>query len=79
MPPVYPSTCVVLGVQVQEVQYHPPNALWPNPEIMKTVPFDYTVHDPKYDDISSVYNPGHKPGAEGGASFDAQQPLRSTV
>lgn len=61
--------CVYLGVQLQEVQYHPPNASWPNPEIMKAIPFDYTVHDPKYDDISSVYNPAYKPSAEGGHSF----------
>uniref|UniRef100_H2RJI2 Growth regulating estrogen receptor binding 1 n=1 Tax=Takifugu rubripes TaxID=31033 RepID=H2RJI2_TAKRU len=52
-------------VQLQEVQYHPPNTSWPNPEIMKTIPFDYTVHDPKYDDISSVYNPAYKPSDEG--------------
>ncbi|TNM90692.1 hypothetical protein fugu_002981 [Takifugu bimaculatus] len=53
------------SVQLQEVQYHPPNTSWPNPEIMKTIPFDYTVHDPKYDDISSVYNPAYKPNDEG--------------
>uniref|UniRef100_A0A3P8RZ11 Growth regulating estrogen receptor binding 1 n=1 Tax=Amphiprion percula TaxID=161767 RepID=A0A3P8RZ11_AMPPE len=47
------------------VQYHPPNAPWPNPDIMKTMPFDYSIHDPKYDDISSVYCPGYKPSAEG--------------
>lgn len=47
------------------MQYHPPNASWPNPEIMKTMPFDYTVHDPKYDDISSIYNPGFKPESRG--------------
>uniref|UniRef100_A0A3Q1G1B5 Growth regulating estrogen receptor binding 1 n=1 Tax=Acanthochromis polyacanthus TaxID=80966 RepID=A0A3Q1G1B5_9TELE len=47
------------------VQYHPPNAPWPNPDIMKTMPFDYNIHDPKYDDISSVYCPGYKPSAEG--------------
>lgn len=32
---------------------------------MKTMPFDYTIHDPKYDDISSVYSPGYKPGTDG--------------
>lgn len=66
--PVYSLNPLVrLGVQVQGVQYHPPNTPWPNPEILKTMPFDYTIHDPKYDDISSVYNPGYKP--EGGGSF----------
>lgn len=56
---------VHLDVQEGAVQYHPPNASWPNPDIMKTMPFDYTVHDPKYDDISPVYCPGYKPSADG--------------
>uniref|UniRef100_A0A3Q3N2C2 Growth regulating estrogen receptor binding 1 n=1 Tax=Mastacembelus armatus TaxID=205130 RepID=A0A3Q3N2C2_9TELE len=47
------------------VQYHHPNTPWPNPDIMRTMPFDYTIHDPKYDDISIVYCPGYKPSAEG--------------
>lgn len=68
-----------LGVQLQEVQYHPPKTSWPNPEIMKTIPFDYTVHDPKYDDISSVYNPAYKPRAEGGDSFNLQEPMKSNA
>lgn len=59
------NSLVCLGVQAQQVQYHPPNASWPNPEIMKSMPFDYTIHDPKYDDISSVYNPGYKPEGRG--------------
>lgn len=50
---------------MEGVQYHPSNASWPKPDIMKTVPFDYTIHDPKYADISSVYSPGYKPSAEG--------------
>lgn len=51
------------------MQYHLPNASWPNTDIMKTMPFDYTIHDPKYDDISSVYSPGYKPSTEGTNSF----------
>uniref|UniRef100_G3PV51 Growth regulating estrogen receptor binding 1 n=1 Tax=Gasterosteus aculeatus aculeatus TaxID=481459 RepID=G3PV51_GASAC len=47
------------------VLYHPPKSSWPNPGIMKTMPFDYTIHDPKYDDISSVYCPGFTPSFEG--------------
>lgn len=54
-----------VGAQAEGVQYHPPGARWPNPDIMRTMPFDYTIHDPKYDDISSVYCPGYKPSAEG--------------
>uniref|UniRef100_A0A3B3V8G3 Growth regulating estrogen receptor binding 1 n=1 Tax=Poecilia latipinna TaxID=48699 RepID=A0A3B3V8G3_9TELE len=51
--------------EAEGVQYHPPNAPWPNTEVMKTMPFDYTVHDPKYDDISIVYCPGFKPRVDG--------------
>uniref|UniRef100_A0A3Q2GIE7 Growth regulating estrogen receptor binding 1 n=1 Tax=Cyprinodon variegatus TaxID=28743 RepID=A0A3Q2GIE7_CYPVA len=50
--------------QVEEVQYHPPNAPWPKTEVIKTMPFDYTIHDSKYDDISIVYCPGFKPRAD---------------
>lgn len=59
------------------MQYHPPNASWPNPDIMKTIPFDYTIHDPKYDDISSVYSPGYKPSAEGRHSHNRQSHVYS--
>uniref|UniRef100_A0A3B4WAB6 Growth regulating estrogen receptor binding 1 n=1 Tax=Seriola lalandi dorsalis TaxID=1841481 RepID=A0A3B4WAB6_SERLL len=52
-------------INYKGVQYHPPNAPWPNPDIMRTMPFDYTIHDPKYDDISAVYCPGYRPSAEG--------------
>uniref|UniRef100_A0A3Q2E344 Growth regulating estrogen receptor binding 1 n=1 Tax=Cyprinodon variegatus TaxID=28743 RepID=A0A3Q2E344_CYPVA len=47
-----------------KVQYHPPNAPWPKTEVIKTMPFDYTIHDSKYDDISIVYCPGFKPRAD---------------
>lgn len=54
-----------LGAQAEGLQYHPPNAPWPNPDIIRTMPFDYALHDPKYDDISSVYSPGDIPSTEG--------------
>ncbi|XP_061820315.1 protein GREB1 isoform X4 [Nerophis lumbriciformis] len=56
---------VLLDAREDGVQYSPSNVLWPNPEIMKTLSFDYTVHDPKYDDISFVYCPGYKPVSDG--------------
>lgn len=56
---------VCLDAQTEGVQYHPPNASWPNPDIVRKMLFDYTIHDPKYDDISAVYCPGYKPFAEG--------------
>lgn len=58
--------CITFSpAEVEGVQYHPPNAPWPNTEVIKTMPFDYTIHDPKYDDISIVYCPGFKPRADG--------------
>lgn len=53
-----------LGVQAECVQFHPPNAPWPKTDIMKRMPFDYIIHDAKYDDISSIYCPGFKPVGE---------------
>uniref|UniRef100_A0A3B3ZCM8 Uncharacterized protein n=1 Tax=Periophthalmus magnuspinnatus TaxID=409849 RepID=A0A3B3ZCM8_9GOBI len=50
--------------QAEGVQYHPPNAHWPNTDVMKTMPFDYNIHDPKYEDISAVYCPGYNPSTE---------------
>ncbi|KAF0043359.1 hypothetical protein F2P81_004696 [Scophthalmus maximus] len=62
---IYDEEDVNYSAQADGVQYHPPNASWPNPDIMKTMPFDYTLHDPKYDDISAVYCPGYRPSVEG--------------
>lgn len=64
---IHPFTkyVVYLGAQGEGVPYHPANATWPSLDSMRTMPFDYTVHDPKYDDISTVYCPGFKPTAEG--------------
>lgn len=60
-----PCACVdSLGSQAEGVQYHLCSAHWPNQDIMRTMPFDYNIHDPKYDDISAVYCPGFKPSAE---------------
>ncbi|KAM3626089.1 uncharacterized protein V6R79_022341 [Siganus canaliculatus] len=62
---IYDEEDINYSVQAEGVQYHPPNAPWPNIDILKTMPFDYTIHDPKYDDISSVYSPCYIPAAEG--------------
>ncbi|XP_035008366.2 protein GREB1 [Hippoglossus stenolepis] len=62
---IYDEEDINYTAQAEGVQYHPPNAPWPNPDIMRTMPFDYTIHDPKYDDISAVYCPGHRTNAEG--------------
>uniref|UniRef100_A0A3Q1JAU4 Uncharacterized protein n=1 Tax=Anabas testudineus TaxID=64144 RepID=A0A3Q1JAU4_ANATE len=61
---IYDEEDINYSAQVEAVQYHPPNSPWPKLDIMRTMPFDYTIHDPKYDDISTVYCPGFKPSAE---------------
>lgn len=61
----YHFKCVSKGCQAEGVLYHPSNVSWPNPDIVKTMPFDYTIHDPKYEEISSVYCPGYKSSADG--------------
>ncbi|KAL6113284.1 greb1 [Pungitius sinensis] len=62
---IYDEEDIYYNEKEQGVLYHPSNSSWPNPGIMKTMPFDYTIHDPKYDDISSVYCPGFTPSFEG--------------
>ncbi|XP_054625577.1 protein GREB1 isoform X2 [Dunckerocampus dactyliophorus] len=61
---IYNEEEINFNAQTDGVQYSQAHALWPNPDIMKTMPFDYTVHDPKYDDISLVYCPGYKPASD---------------
>ncbi|XP_031702701.1 protein GREB1 isoform X2 [Anarrhichthys ocellatus] len=62
---IYDEEDINYSAQAEGVLYHLPNASWPNPDIMRTMPFDYTIHDPKYDDTSSVYCPGFTPSFEG--------------
>uniref|UniRef100_A0A672RG92 Protein GREB1-like n=1 Tax=Sinocyclocheilus grahami TaxID=75366 RepID=A0A672RG92_SINGR len=50
------------------VQYHQPIALWPNTDTVRGMPFDYTIHDPKYEDISTVYSPDFTPNSNDGNS-----------
>uniref|UniRef100_A0A8C9WAS2 Growth regulating estrogen receptor binding 1 n=1 Tax=Scleropages formosus TaxID=113540 RepID=A0A8C9WAS2_SCLFO len=47
------------------VQYHQPGVSWPNIDILKAMPFDYTVHDPKFEDISTVYSPDFTSAGDG--------------
>ncbi|XP_052009134.1 protein GREB1-like [Xyrauchen texanus] len=43
-------------------------AMWPNGDTVKGMPFDYTIHDPKYEDISMIYSPDFTPNADDGNS-----------
>ncbi|CAL8404689.1 unnamed protein product [Boreogadus saida] len=56
---IYDEEDIHCSAHVEGVQYHPAGTPWPIPEVMRSMPFDYTVHDPKYDDVSNVYCPGH--------------------
>ncbi|XP_069029884.1 protein GREB1 [Embiotoca jacksoni] len=62
---IYDEEDINCNAQAGGLQYHPPNASWPNPDALKMMPFDYTIHDPKYEEISMIYCPGYKPNAEG--------------
>uniref|UniRef100_A0A8C5B438 Growth regulating estrogen receptor binding 1 n=1 Tax=Gadus morhua TaxID=8049 RepID=A0A8C5B438_GADMO len=70
---IYDEEDIHCSAHVEGVQYHPAGTPWPIPEVMRSMPFDYTVHDPKYDDVSNVYCPGHKPSA------DAEPPRQEDV
>ncbi|XP_036066792.1 protein GREB1 isoform X3 [Oryzias melastigma] len=61
---IYDEEDINYSVQAESVQFHPPNAPWPKTDVIKRMPFDYIIHDAKYDDISSIYCPGFKPVGE---------------
>ncbi|CAG5853662.1 unnamed protein product [Menidia menidia] len=62
---IYDEEDINCNVQAEGLQYHLPNAPWPTTDTMNAIPFDYIIHDSKYDDISTVYCPGFKPTVEG--------------
>ncbi|KAK1891864.1 GREB1-like protein [Dissostichus eleginoides] len=62
---IYDEEDINYSCQAEGVLYHQSNVSWPNPDIVKTMPFDYTIHDPKYEEISFVYCPGYKSSADG--------------
>uniref|UniRef100_A0A8C6KAW2 Growth regulating estrogen receptor binding 1 n=1 Tax=Nothobranchius furzeri TaxID=105023 RepID=A0A8C6KAW2_NOTFU len=62
---IYDEDDINYSVPTEGGQHHAYNTPWPNTDIIKTMPFDYTIHDAKYDDISTIYCPGFKPQAEG--------------
>ncbi|KAG2468773.1 GRB1L protein, partial [Polypterus senegalus] len=53
---IYDEEEVNLNVKQDNIQYHHSTARWPDYDIMKTMPFDYTVHDPKFEDASPIYS-----------------------
>lgn len=45
-------------------KYHQAIASWPNADTLRGMPFDFTIHDPKYEDISIIYSPEFSPNVE---------------
>ncbi|KAK3537868.1 hypothetical protein QTP70_020955 [Hemibagrus guttatus] len=43
--------------QSEVIKYHQANASWPNADTLREMSFDFTIHDPKYEDISAIYSP----------------------
>ncbi|XP_034153100.1 protein GREB1 isoform X2 [Esox lucius] len=62
---IYDEEDIHYSGQLGSVQYHSACASWPTVDTLRSMPFDYTVHDAEYEDISSVYCPDHCPVAAG--------------
>nr|XP_046164856.1 protein GREB1-like isoform X2 [Oncorhynchus gorbuscha] len=62
---IYDEEDINFSGQLERVQYQPTCASWPVTDTLRAIPFDYTVHDPKYEDISTVYCPGYYPNTDG--------------
>uniref|UniRef100_A0A671MR78 Protein GREB1-like n=1 Tax=Sinocyclocheilus anshuiensis TaxID=1608454 RepID=A0A671MR78_9TELE len=62
---IYDEEDINCNCEKDLVRYHQPIALWPNTDTVQGMPFDYTIHDPKYEDISTVYSPDFTPNSNG--------------
>uniref|UniRef100_A0A8C7L2E9 Growth regulating estrogen receptor binding 1 n=1 Tax=Oncorhynchus kisutch TaxID=8019 RepID=A0A8C7L2E9_ONCKI len=62
---IYDEEEINTSDQLEGVQYHPACAPWPIIDTLRSMPFDYTVHNPKYEDISTVYCPDYYPNTDG--------------
>ncbi|XP_061316812.1 protein GREB1 isoform X1 [Pezoporus flaviventris] len=52
---VYDEEEININIKEESDQYyHQPGDLWPDLETFKKMPFDYTIHDPKYEDASLI-------------------------
>ncbi|XP_074845066.1 protein GREB1 isoform X3 [Carettochelys insculpta] len=52
---VYDEEEINIKLQEESDQfYHQPGDIWPDLETFKKIPFDYTIHDPKYEDASLI-------------------------
>uniref|UniRef100_A0A803T8T7 Growth regulating estrogen receptor binding 1 n=1 Tax=Anolis carolinensis TaxID=28377 RepID=A0A803T8T7_ANOCA len=55
--------------------YHQPGDVWPDVETFKKMPFDYTIHDPKYEDASLICSRSQKLKSEDRATARKQEDL----
>uniref|UniRef100_A0A673ZJH8 Growth regulating estrogen receptor binding 1 n=1 Tax=Salmo trutta TaxID=8032 RepID=A0A673ZJH8_SALTR len=62
---IYDEEEINTSDQLECVQYHPACAPWPIIDTLRGMPFDYTIHNPKYEDISTVYCPDYYPNTDG--------------
>ncbi|NXA37269.1 GREB1 protein, partial [Eudromia elegans] len=52
---VYDEEEININIRDESNQYyHQPGDVWPDLETFKKIPFDYTIHDPKYEDASLI-------------------------
>ncbi|KFW04133.1 Protein GREB1, partial [Fulmarus glacialis] len=52
---VYDEEEININIKEESDQYyHQPGDMWPDLEMFKKTPFDYTIHDPKYEDASLI-------------------------
>ncbi|XP_051634206.1 protein GREB1 isoform X1 [Manacus candei] len=52
---VYEEEEININIKEESDQYyHQPGDMWPDLETFKKMPFDYTIHDPKYEDASLI-------------------------
>ncbi|KFO75217.1 Protein GREB1 [Cuculus canorus] len=52
---VYDEEEININIKEESDQYyHQPGDMWPELETFKKMPFDYTIHDPKYEDASLI-------------------------
>ncbi|NWH81676.1 GREB1 protein, partial [Piaya cayana] len=52
---VYDEEEININIKEESDQcYHQPGDMWPALETFKKMPFDYTIHDPKYEDASLI-------------------------
>ncbi|XP_017575814.1 protein GREB1 isoform X2 [Pygocentrus nattereri] len=61
---IYDEEDINCNFQSDLVLYHQAIASWPNADTMRGIPFDFTIHDPKYEDISTIYSPDFTPDGE---------------